>query len=269
MIQMEFIKEETTKDSLVEFSKAIISGQCSEHLLDTIEKIRSRFPPGQKRSIDAFPKLAGSHLKLDNPALFYAKTVMEMLSAHQEVEEEVRVLRRNLFRILNTSGRFYRLSVWRFIQFLEFSPSAEWIDPGSKLILPDVVCHLCGVTKDVDLGIRINPDCDCSEKEIKANLKTNLNQIERRLIDLIRRKLIGWNIQDVTCIRCNEVRVRDMSNLCECSGKFKVMEDGKSLQTLIRTVRSIAEFYSMNTLKSTMDWILGSTGIEFKTISIF
>lgn len=134
------------------------------------------------------------------------------------------------------------------------------------MILPDVVCHLCGVTKDVDLGIRINPECDCSEKEIKSNLKNNLNQIERRLIDLIRRKLIGWNIQDVTCIRCNEVRVRDMSNLCECSGKFKVMEDGKSLQTLIRTVRSIAEFYSMNTLKSTMDWILGSTGTKFKTI---
>jgi len=251
MIQMEFVKDETTKDSLADFSRAIITGQCSEHLLDTIEKIRARFPPGQKRSIEAFPKLAGSHLKLDNPALFYAKTVMEMLSAHQEVEEEVRVLRRNLFRILNTS---------------EFSPSAEWIDPGSKLILPDVVCHLCGVTKDVDLGIRINPECDCSEKEIKSNLKNNLNQIERRLIDLIRRKLIGWNIQDVTCIRCNEVRVRDMSNLCECSGKFKVMEDGKSLQTLIRTVRSIAEFYSMNTLKSTMDWILGSTGTKFKTI---
>jgi len=155
----------------------------------------------------------------------------------------------------------------KFQNFLsEFSPSAEWIDPGSKLILPDVVCHLCGVTKDVDLGIRINPECDCSEKEIKSNLKNNLNQIERRLIDLIRRKLIGWNIQDVTCIRCNEVRVRDMSNLCECSGKFKVMEDGKSLQTLIRTVRSIAEFYSMNTLKSTMDWILGSTGTKFKTI---
>ena len=153
--------------------------------------------------------------------------------------------------------------------FLEFSPSAEWIDPGSKLILPDVVCHLCGVTKDVDLGIRINPECDCSEKEIKANLKTNLNQIERRLVDLIRRKLIGWNIQDVTCIRCNEVRVRDMSNLCECSGKFKVMEDGKSLQTLIRTVRSIAEFYSMNTLKSTMDWILGSTGMKFKIIRLY
>jgi DNA polymerase epsilon subunit 1 len=104
---MEFVKEETTKDSLAEFSRAIISGQCPEHILETIEKFRSRFPPGQKRSIEAFPKLAGSHLKLDNPALFYAKTVMEMLSAHQEVEEEVRVLRRNLFRILNTSGTLF------------------------------------------------------------------------------------------------------------------------------------------------------------------
>ena len=50
--------------------------------------------------------------------------IMEILSSHEEMEEEVRVLRRNLFRILNTS---------------EFSrSSADWVDPGAKLILRDI-----------------------------------------------------------------------------------------------------------------------------------
>ena len=85
-----------TKEELVEFARASIRGQLSEHLLDCVEKIRARFPPGADRSKAIFPRQAGSHLKLDNPALFYAKMVMEILSAHEEVEEEVRVLRYTL-----------------------------------------------------------------------------------------------------------------------------------------------------------------------------
>ena len=65
-------------------------------------------------------------------------------------------------------------------------------------------------------------------------------------------------MQDVCCQRCNEVRSGDMSNLCECAGRFKVMEDPNKLQTFLRTLRQIAKFYEMNHLLATMDWIVGS-----------
>ena len=68
------------------------------------------------------------------------------------------------------------------------------------------------------------------------------------------------DFQDVSCIRCNEVRVRDISSLCECSGKFSCMESGQGLLDLIRTVRSLADFYKMEILKSTVDWMLGTVG---------
>ena len=103
MIQVEAEKENQTQDQLADFARSVITGQFSDHLLEVTEKIRSRFPPGSDRSKAIFPQLPGSHLKLDNPALFYAKTVMQILSAHQDIEEEIRTLRRNLFRILNTS----------------------------------------------------------------------------------------------------------------------------------------------------------------------
>lgn len=242
LMQNEMDKEDITKEELVEFARASIRGQLSEHLLDCVEKIRARFPPGADRSRDIFPQLAGSHLKLDNPALFYAKMIMEILSAHEEVEEEVRVLRRNLFRILNTS---------------EFSRSAaDWVDPGAKLVLRDIVCQQCGVTRDVDLGVSITPECECDEIDYHANKML----IERRLIDLVRKKIISWNIQDVACIRCNEVRVRDISSLCECSGKFACMESGRDYQDFFRTVRHLAKFYKMSVLMSTVDWMLGTVG---------
>ena len=103
MISSEMDNDGQTSDGLADFARSALTGQFSDHLLESTEKIRSRFPPGSDRAKAIFPKLPGSHLKLDNPALFYAKTVMEILSAHQEVEEEVRTLRRNLFRILNVS----------------------------------------------------------------------------------------------------------------------------------------------------------------------
>ena len=43
--------------------------------------------------------------------------------------------------------------------------------------------------------------------------------------------------------------------------KFNVMEDGNATQELIRTIRSVAEYYKMHVLKSTLDWVIGSSGI--------
>ena len=85
--------------------------------------------------------------------------------------------RRNLFRIMNTS---------------EFSrEKADWVEPGARLVLRDIVCQQCGVTKDVDLGVEITPQCECEEIDYRSNKML----IERRLIDLLRKKIIAWNIQ--------------------------------------------------------------------------
>ena len=38
--------KDLSKEELTEFARASVRCQLSEHLLDCIEKIRSRFPPG-------------------------------------------------------------------------------------------------------------------------------------------------------------------------------------------------------------------------------
>ena len=156
-----------TPDEMAEFAASIISGEFSDHLLEAAEKIHRQFPPGAERSKNIFPKLAGSYLDLDNPALFYAKVITRVISAHKEVEENVRSLRRNLFRILGVS---------------EFSEKAAWVEPGMKLILKDVVCQTCGVTQDIDLAVTLTPECECDE----IDEKTNLVKIQYRLVELLR-----------------------------------------------------------------------------------
>ena len=38
------------------------------------------------------------------------------------------------------------------------------------------------------------------------------------------------------------------------------MESGDEYQSFIRTVRSLADYYKMDVLKSTLDWMLGTVG---------
>ena len=72
----------------------------------------------------------------------------------------------------------------------------------------------------------------------------------------------------MSCCRCNEVRSGDMSNLCECAGKFQCMDNSGKLQTFIRTVRAVAKFYKMEHLLSAMDWIVGNGGRKSAAIKI-
>ena len=71
-------KKGKSDEDLKEFAAGIISGEFSDHLLEAAEKIKYRFPPGTERSKSIFPKLAGSYLNLDNPALFYAKVITQV-----------------------------------------------------------------------------------------------------------------------------------------------------------------------------------------------
>ena len=74
----EEMKKGKSSEELAEFASSIISGEFSDHLLEAAEKINSRYPSGAARSKAIFPKLAGSYLDLDHPALFYAKVITKV-----------------------------------------------------------------------------------------------------------------------------------------------------------------------------------------------
>ena len=65
-------------EEMTEFAASIIAGEFSNHLLEAAEKINRQYPAGAERSKNIFPKLAGSYLDLDNPALFYAKVITQV-----------------------------------------------------------------------------------------------------------------------------------------------------------------------------------------------
>ena len=75
-----------------DFMRALVSGKVTKKLLEVVEELLSVYGSGG----DAFPRRAGSHLTLKNPALEFSKALMHVLALDTQLEAEIATLRRNL-----------------------------------------------------------------------------------------------------------------------------------------------------------------------------
>lgn len=64
--------------------------------------------------------------ELGSPALAFVRLLVQLLSLDSAVEDEVRLLRRSLLRLVGVD---------------EFSPAANWVDPCISFRLHDVICR--------------------------------------------------------------------------------------------------------------------------------
>lgn len=80
---------------VTDFMKGLITGKVTKKLLEVLEELQYMYGNGRD-SEKFFPKRAGSHLQLKNPALEFAKAVAYIYALDSELEAEVAALRRNL-----------------------------------------------------------------------------------------------------------------------------------------------------------------------------
>jgi DNA polymerase epsilon subunit 1 len=67
--------------------------------------------------------------ELGSPALAFVRLLVHLLSLDKSLEDEVRLLRRSLLRLVGVD---------------EFSPAAKWVDPCISFRLHDVICRWAG-----------------------------------------------------------------------------------------------------------------------------
>ena len=74
------------------------------------------------------------------------------------------------------------------------------------------------------------------------------------LVDSLQRRIMGFLLQDLQCLKCKEVKMMNLTNLCSCAGKFKTLNDPSDLSKLLKTFRSISNHYGMPMLKEVVEW---------------
>ena len=180
----------------------------------------------------SFPLIPGSHLALADPALEFSKAVCHLASLEPAVESQLLRLRRNLLRQLGVR---------------EFAVEGVWHNPSLSFVLPEVVCDFCGHCRDLDV---------CRENEWacgECGNGYNLEALEHRLVTLVQRRALAYQLQDVQCGKCRAVKVKNLSPFCaKCAGPFELRQPRKVLLDGLKTFANIAEYHEMPWLAETV-----------------
>lgn len=104
----------------------------------------------------------------------------------------------------------------------------QGVEPSLILVVPDVVCDSCLKSADLDIcreqlfnegGDLEETIWPCTDPDCRAPL--NKVSIERRLIELLNRRMVAYQLQDVRCRGCKMVSNQLIPQSCSCTGTFE------------------------------------------------
>jgi DNA polymerase epsilon subunit 1 len=230
-------------EQVVQFKKDLTSNTFASYLTRAVGEIEA-----EGTDKDILPPYTGSHIIRCSPSLEFVKSVIQVLSLDTDIDNEVQVVKRSLFAQLGVA---------------EYSESAVWKNPCPTLILPDVFCTECHESKDINL-CHILPSDDDNE-DFDANwicedcgMPFSRQGVEVRLVELIQRKIVRYQLQDLRCSNTNRVATRTLACLSHSSATLKLDILQHEIQELIRLVGQIARFHQLEILQESIESFLMS-----------
>jgi DNA polymerase epsilon subunit 1 len=250
------IDNKKSKD-LATFTKKLIGTTAKRRLLTIVRQLQRQEVPedeGISENSFEFPVLPGSHLNMKNPALEFIKLVSKFFSLDPIIARESRLLRRDLLNLIGIR---------------EFSDEANFVNPCEAFSLPQVICDFCNHCQDLDLtraddmdglgdeyengGARKVKNWSCSA----CHTLYDKVGIEQRMINIVRRRLVTWQLQDLNCERCKAVKEDEILDNCrDCSGRLGTELDRKDFYRKMKVFDNIAKFYGMEMLGDIMEWVM-------------
>jgi DNA polymerase epsilon subunit 1 len=205
---------ETISDQVSEKMKTYLSANASSKLFSIVDWISKELSGDERRPngiSTIFPKLPGSYLSFHSPALEFVKMVMHVMKLDSGTAEEIDVLRNGLLK---------------FLGYGSFSPEAQFRNPCSTIILPDITCEFCNHSRDLDLArddeiLKGNWKCTICDHDY------NVAAIEIELVRGVLKTSAVYQCQDLICKRCKTVKMDNMSDFCSCSGTYLCSENAE------------------------------------------
>lgn len=66
-------------------------------------------------------------------------------------------------------------------------------------------------------------------------------EIEHLLVDAVRRKTVGYILQDLVCQKCRSVKADNLAKRCSCAGSFSTVVSAKATRDLMLTFVKVAQ----------------------------
>nr|CAH7746305.1 unnamed protein product [Callosobruchus chinensis] len=212
-------------ENVAEYAKELLAGQMSQTLFRMTEKIDSRLPP-----------LADG----TSAALDFVKAVCHILGLDPAMRDAVDTLKSSLLRLINIG---------------EFSEKAVWRDQTVSYVVPQIICKSCNHCRDIDLG-RDQFRSDTAWLCPLCNTPYDNVEIECIMLEIINRKFLAYNLQDLQCKKCAQIKLENLAKHCNCSSEFKCIMSRDDIIKLLQTFLSLGKRFNMPALAETVEDVL-------------
>lgn len=126
-----------------------------------------------------------------------------------------------------------------------------------------MVCQYCttvrslDLTRDADLLSEASSGA-ATQKEFPCLACNHLHDplaIEATLVEQLMQQLASYQLSDLKCSRCQQVKSNNLALHCHCSGRFQTVDSRTDLLKKLRTISSVAEYYSFQALHEAVEWV--------------
>ena len=142
----------------------------------------------------------------------------------------------------------------------EYSAVTKWRNPAASFVLPDVHCAECHECIDVDLCATPPDDEPAATRHwhcANCGAQYGSEQVESRLVEIVERKCLRYQLQDLRCAKTQRVAVRAMARTSDCSAPLKLDIGRDAFLREMTIMSNLASYYDLEYLKEITSSFLG------------
>jgi len=80
--------------------------------------------------------------------------------------------------------------------------------------------------------------------------------IECALVKRVQERSMAYQVQDLVCAKCGQMKASNLDEYCACSGAWKCEESPGDFRDAMLPYMNVAEYYGLSWLKETVDRVL-------------
>ncbi|KAK9999535.1 hypothetical protein SO802_019138 [Lithocarpus litseifolius] len=237
---------ENFESHMTEYLKGQISSYFTDKLLgivrDTILHMKGMSKTENDQNISSGLPQFADKIHTGDAALEFIKHVCAVLALDQNVQHDVLVMRKNLLK---------------YVRVREFAPEAEFHDPCPSFNLSNVICSYCNDCRELDLcrdTALLAQEWRCAVPQCGQPYDREV--MENALLQIVRQRERLYHLQDLVCLRCNQVKAAHLAEQCACAGPFRCKEDLTEFRSKMQIFLKIAIHQKFQLLQECTSWIL-------------
>lgn len=112
----------------------------------------------------------------------------------------------------------------------------------------------CNDCRDLDLCHNMDQEWRCVVPQ--CGQPYDREMMENALIQIIRQRERLYHLQDLVCLKCNQIKATHLAEHCSCAGSFACKEDSSEFCSKMQPFLNVAVNQKFQLLQESVSWIL-------------